>query len=278
MELRKLAWPGLRQRRWANFAWEGSEGVQKNWVPLKLHEGHVLFSHSLEPHIVLRCDLPPAGTRSAPGAGGLYNRTIVDPHWPGGVRYEMAERPASPEARCMPVHKTSAVHIWRRAKFHLYQGIARSSSIRAIPRGGTPCVRFVAQSLVCLGHFRTRLSVLDKRSTYFHFFYALQSSAPFAITNVSRPFRFASVGTTAADARGGGGGGADAKGHEPNADPDRLKGFREESVQFAAGMVPLDAHTMRVTYGIGDCISATRDLAVADLLALLSGQLELDIL
>ena len=63
MELRKFTWPGLRQRRWANFAWEGSEGVQKNWVPLRLHENHVLFSHSLEPHIVLRCSLRGEGLR-----------------------------------------------------------------------------------------------------------------------------------------------------------------------------------------------------------------------
>lgn len=151
MELRKFTWPGLRQRRWANFAWEGSEGVQKNWVPLRLHENHVLFSHSLEPHIVLRCSLPAAGAQGAAGSGGLYNRTIIDPNWPGGVRYEMAERPASPESKCTQVHKTSAAHVWRRARFHLYQGIARSTSIRAIPRGGTPCITapFAAQSLVC---------------------------------------------------------------------------------------------------------------------------------
>jgi hypothetical protein len=124
-----------------------------------------------------------------------------------------------------------------------------------------------------LGHFRTRLQVLDKRSTYFHFFYAIQPHPPFAVTNASRPFRFAPVGTTASDARGGG---SDAQGQP--ADPEKLKGFLEESVQFAAGMVPLDANTVRVSYGIGDCISATRDVAVADLLALLGGQLELDIL
>ena len=50
-------------------------------------------------------------------------------------------------------------------------------------------------------------------------------------------------------------------------------------MQFAAGMVALDdGKRLRVTYGIGDCISATRDLAIVDVAALLSGRLELDVL
>ena len=31
----------------------------------------------------------------------------------------------------------------------------------------------------------------DKRSTYFHFFYAVAPAPPYAVTNASRPFRFA---------------------------------------------------------------------------------------
>ena len=36
--------------------------------------------------------------------------------------------------------------------------------------------------------------------------------------------------------------------------------------------------TMRVTYGIGDCVSASRDVALSDVAALLSGRLQLDTL
>ena len=72
MELRRFDWPGLRrQTQWCNFAWEGNVGVQKNWVPLELSNSHVLFSHSLDPHTVLRCALP------ARGAGGGRDPLLV---------------------------------------------------------------------------------------------------------------------------------------------------------------------------------------------------------
>ena len=49
-----------------------------------------------------------------------------------------------------------------------------------------------------------------------------------------------------------------------------------EAVQFAAGMVLLQPASVRVTYGIGDCVSATRDIALSDVADLLGGQLLLD--
>ena len=149
----------------------------------------------------------------------------------------------------------------------------RSIAVRAIPRGGTPCLRLLG-SLVCLGHFRTRLRGLFHRSTYFHFFYALQPAPPYAVTNVSRPFRFARL--------------REGEAQRSLARPvpaDEEEGFRNEAVQFAAGMVPIGGGQseappshLRVTYGIGDCISASRDVAMSDVAALLSGRLELDTL
>ena len=47
-------------------------------------------------------------------------------------------------------------------------------------------------------------------------------------------------------------------------------------VQFAACMVLLQPASVRVTYGIGDCVSATRDIALSDVADLLGGQLLLD--
>ena len=41
-------------------------------------------------------------------------------------------------------------------------------------------------------------------------------------------------------------------------------------------MVLLQPASVRVTYGIGDCVSATRDIALSDVADLLGGQLLLD--
>lgn len=124
---------------------------------------------------------------------------------------------------------------------------------------------------MCLGHFRARMRSADRRSTYFHFFYAVERKPPYTITNVSRPFRFARV--DGADARSQLG-----RGGVPADEQDQ---FASEAVQFAVGMVLLpgrNASMLRVTYGIGDCLSATRDLALSDVAELLAGRMQLDTL
>jgi hypothetical protein len=192
METRVFAYPSLRPLLWSNFMWEGNVGVQKNWVPISMHRDHVLFTHSLEPHIVLRCALTaegrraarqhdetgtPASTAARAGSGSkAYVRRVdcAGSTYAGcrhGVRYEAAVRPASPESVCQVAHRTVAPLVWEAAGFRLYEGVARGNAIRAIPRGGTPCLALFNQ-LVCLGHFRTRLRLSDKHSTYFHFFCA----------------------------------------------------------------------------------------------------------
>ena len=290
MELRRYSWPGLAFQMWANFAWEGNVGVQKNWVPLHIARRHILFSHSLEPHTVLKCELPTPGASARRGDGTMigerFNRTIqcsgAEPKGicHNGVRYEWAFKAASPEAQCTLAYKTPSPMVWHAAGFHLYQGVSRSNSIRAIPRGGTPCLpllatstsakkRDTASSLVCLGHFRTRLRPTDRRSTYFHFFYAVQPSPPYAITNASRPFRFAKVKDRASVQTLLGPTGVPA---------DEAAEVEREAVQFAVGMVRHGPGMVRVTYGIGDCVSATRDVAISDVTALLSGRLQLDVL
>ena len=54
--------------------------------------------------------------------------------------------------------------------------------------------------------------------------------------------------------------------------------FRDEAVQFAVGMVPHGTGMVRISYGVGDCVTASRDVAVSDVVALLSGALLLDTL
>ena len=56
--------------------------------------------------------------------------------------------------------------------------------------------------------------------------------------------------------------------------PLELNGEPHSLCNSQHGMVALDdGKRLRVTYGIGDCISATRDLAIVDVAALLSGRL-----
>ena len=59
---------------------------------------------------------------------------------------------------------------------------------------------------------------------------------------------------------------------------DEAAEVEREAVQFAVGMVRHGPGMVRVTYGIGDCVSATRDVAISDVTALLSGRLQLDVL
>lgn len=120
--MRRLRWPSLQQQSWAHFTWNGSVGIQKNWVPLQLSDTSVLFSHSLEPHVVLRCALPSAGMPTevaaaasmaaasmAAASHSVYNRTVTTSS--GNVVHIAAERLASPQSTCTEVHRTSATEV-----------------------------------------------------------------------------------------------------------------------------------------------------------------------
>ena len=49
-------------------------------------------------------------------------------------------------------------------------------------------------------------------------------------------------------------------------------------VQFAVGLVAINTSMLGVSYGVGDCLSASRHVATADVAAMLAGDLELDVL
>ena len=49
-------------------------------------------------------------------------------------------------------------------------------------------------------------------------------------------------------------------------------------MQFAVGLVPLNQTVLGVSYGVADCLAASRHVAVADVAAMLAGDLELDVL
>jgi hypothetical protein len=99
---------------------------------------------------------------------------------------------------------------------------------------------------------------------------ALQPEPPFAVVNASRPFRFARADTFA------------KRRLLPNSQglaEEQTSAFDDETVQFAVGMVRSgDSSSVHITYGIGDCVSAARDVVLSDVSALLSGRLQLDVL
>ena len=155
--------------------------------------------------------------------------------------------------------------LWARAGFARYEGVSRVTP-RAVPHGGTPCVPLLS-ARVCLGHFRSRQLGSYPRSTYFHFFYAVGLGPPFAITNVSTPFRLRRASSAERGSMLGERGAA--------MDPE---GYETEAVQFAAGLVQADGTSLLVSYGLGDCVGALRQIRVDDVAALLAGRLALDVL
>jgi len=142
------------------------------------------------------------------------------------------------------------------------------------PRGGTPCIPLFG-SLVCCGHVKARLRGQFK-STYYHFFYAVQPQPPYAITNVSFPFRFATLGRAALGRiKGELGGGFTRK----------ATSFVQEKIQFASGLVladddaaPNGAQSLIVSWGVADCAGAARRLNVRTVGAMLERSLRVQTL
>ena len=140
---------------------------------------------------------------------------------------------------------------------------------RHSPRLGTPCVPLHGR-YVCMGHMKTKLRKQYK-STYYHFLYALEPAPPYAVVNVSHPFRLRPLppnATRRVHAMLG-------KAFAPRAGTyrrERAHGrpFEEEKIQFVSGMLAAeDGETLRLSYGVNDCVAATRRLAVSEAVALL---------
>lgn len=253
----------LRHRARLDYAASDPHVAEKNWVPLRIvrtqgaSTRHELFvSYSLLPHTVLRCD--------------------VDSH-----------RSVAP---CVVAHETGSASVWAMALRGLPPLLASNASrgnVRILhhaqhppPRGGTPCVRLFA-SLVCLGHLKARLRGQYK-STYFHVFYALQPHAPFRVTNVSAPFRFAPLGRAALEQTRAALGRSFSR---------KLTSFVQEKIQFALGLLVLRPHeAMRggaaevartrvvVSWGVADCTGVQRELDAGVVRAMLSGSTRVETL
>ena len=120
--------------------------------------------------------------------------------------------------------------------------ISRHAVPPAALSGGSSCSRLPgAGGLVCVGHWH------DGYQMYFHFLYELDPAPPHAVRAVSYPFRFR-----------------------------RFFGDERDRVQYAAGTT-LDARagnaTLRISFGVADCVAAETTLRVPDVVAMLSGDL-----
>lgn len=142
-------------------------------------------------------------------------------------------RPTS--GACEEAHRTSNAPLWNRRIHTGHHGLS----------GGTPCVQIGAMQ-VCVAHYRWPAGTMRVKGVkYWHVMYSFASTPPFAVVNVSRPFRFGALFD------------------EPQG---------RDRTQYAAGLVVDDERQLlTISYGVGDCIAASVDVTVAAALRLLSG-------
>ena len=110
------------------------------------------------------------------------------------------------------------------------------------------------------------------KSTYFQFLYALQPHPPYAVVNVSHPFRLRllNANTTATVHRMLGRTFAPRTAYRASRAHGRP--FEEEKIQFVSGLVRADEHSVLISYGVNDCISVIRRLSLDDVDDLLERQ------
>ena len=159
--------------------------------------------------------------------GRVYLTYSVEPH--------VVLRCRTATGACEELHRTSNAQLWRRRIHAGHHGLS----------GGTPCVALGGMQL-CVAHYRWPAGTMRVNGVkYWHVMYALANAAPFAVVNVSRPFRFGALFG------------------EPQG---------RDRTQYAAGLV-VDARrqVLTISYGVGDCVAAAVDVAVADAMRMLTG-------
>lgn len=137
---------------------------EKNWVPFT-YLGELFLSYSLEPHVVLRCQLP---------------------------RHEVV-------IKCKQAYRTSSPRAWQ-ATDALFHGTMQPRYAKGA-RGGSPLLPIHMQGaagesstagFLGIAHYHPSEGPSGAPPSYFHFFYFVRSRPPFDVTAVSPPFRFLS--------------------------------------------------------------------------------------
>ena len=266
VELRQWTWPSLLPLskpiafRWASSAsaprapGRGASPTVSQWVPLVVTHRHVLFSTSLEPHVVIRCPLPAV---DQPAAAPFEEEQMVGD---GGAASSRLT------SNCTLRSRTTSPNLWSTAFSLPSSSSGRLEPIpysRSPPTGGTPCVR-IKGLRVCLG----RAEVLPKgayKSTSYHFWYAVSPQQSYSITNVSLLFRFKSLGSKQSASAVQRMGSSFA--------PRNRRAFDTEKLQKATGLVRVNESMLLVSYGLSGCVCAQRYVCVEDVLRMLERRL-----
>ena len=175
----------------------------------------------------------------------IWQRSIprLEPH--------VVLRCAVHDGGCEVAHNTSAAGVWRRRLSNrvgrklLYGHEVQLPQLHA----GSTCSALGTTSnssagpepppLVCVGHWHNSFGL------YFSFLYKMQSMPPYRIVAVSYPFRFRRY-----------------------FDDDR------DNIQFASGTaLDAEAARLRISFGVADCVAAETTVRLADVHAMLSGNL-----
>ena len=96
-------------------------------------------------------------------------------------------------------------------------------------------------ALVCIGHWHNNYAM------YLHFMYLVEEAPPYRVAAVSYPFRFR-----------------------------RYFDDERDRIQFAAGTsIDEAARTLRISFGVADCVASETTISTAEVAAMLRGDLVL---
>ena len=242
----------LRQRTLLRYDATSPTAAEKNWVPItftRKRQGgtrHLLVSHTLLPHRVLRCG-------SISGVCTLAHESDSTSVWSAALNSlgGLVGRQCVTSTSSSSASSSSACNASRGLPYSFPP-----------PRGGTPCVSLFGLH-VCLGHLKARMRGQYK-STYYHFFYALSKQPPYRVLNVSYPFRFATLGKQALEYTRAALG--------PSGFTRKLTSFIQEKIQFASGLVRRGDKQLMVSWGVADCAGAVRAVNVSLVGEMLAGR------
>lgn len=237
MGLIRFSYPELVPRGpWQPLQYAAARPREKNWIALAEAAATPPREHSDGPSTSSWSDPPP----------DLLVSYSIEPH--------VVLRCAVSRLDCAVQYNTSAASLFRRrlggssklGRLLLYSHDVPLDEVR----GGSSCSRMPRRDvaglvppgvdgLVCVGHWHNHFAL------YVHFLYLVEDAPPYRVAAVSYPFRFR-----------------------------RYFDDQRDRVQFAAGTAVDEASsTLRISFGIADCVASETAIPTPDVAAMLRGDL-----
>ena len=228
--------------------------IRREWPSLRPVGGRVelYYGNSTRneknwiPFVVVR-DGGSSGEGSSTGSGAASRVLFsyqVEPHIVLGCN--------AASGACAARHQSSAAALWtsRTADSIARRVLDHHTVSLAEIRGSTTCV-MLRDLNICIAHWHNNFM------RYYHWIYAFTPRPPYTVAAVSYPFRFLRFYVR----------------DPPDKQRDRL--------QFAAGLAPMpgtavaagEPSHLTVSYGVGDCLCAETNISVAEVMAMLRGEL-----